>query len=333
MASIIDVAKKAGVSKSTVGRVFSKNDYGVSKDTKEKVIKAANELGYIKNSLASSLRTNQTKTIILLIPDISNYFWAEVSKGAQDYLDSVDYSLLVVSTYFKRETELKYLNIAEMNKIAGILINTKDEMADAIEKTHIPSILLGNSSSKKELPFSRVATDTATGIDKIMKYLFEQGHRDIAIIDPHFANSEREYSNRINSYSQFLSENGVEVNPEFIFHLDATIEEGRKFAKTFADMKNKPTAIICSNDFFAISLVNELFELGINVPSDISIVGVDGIILTDMIRPRLTTLEKQKYEMGRTAAMMLVDQINGKDEITNIKLETKLKIRDSVKKL
>lgn len=332
MYSIIDVAKLANVSKSTVSRVLSGNSYGVSQKTKIKVETAAKELGYVKNTMASSLRTNKTKTILMIIPDITNNFWAEVARGAQDFLEKKGYSLILVNTDWEKEKVSKYLELALSKGVDGILINTASTIATTLNKLKLPVVLLGNAYLESQLP--RVGSNTLDGIDEALEYLFSMGHRKIAMVASHTDNdNNKNHQTKLKVYSNFLESHSIEFIDEYYFGVEYSMEGGIKLASMISKMDNPPTAIISGNDLIAIGLINECRKLNIDVPNDLSIIGTDDIPIASIIYPSLTTIAKLKRESGEKAAEIIIRVINGEPVEKNYKLPVNLVKRNTVKNL
>ena len=143
MPTIIDVAKRANVSKSTVSRVLA-GEGNVSKESRDAVMKAVEELNFVKNSVASSMRTRKSKTVLLIIPDITNNFWSEVSRGAQIVLDKKGYSLMVANSDWQKDREERYLQLAMEHKVDAVMVNAPDmdmekvsKMVDRSERAHV----------------------------------------------------------------------------------------------------------------------------------------------------------------------------------------------------
>jgi len=332
MYSILDVAKLANVSKSTVSRVLSGNSYGVSEKTKAKVEKAAKELGYVKNSLASSLRTNKTKTIILIIPDITNNFWAEVARGAQDYLDKKGYSLILVNTDWEENNYSKYLDLALTKGVDGILINTYTSSVNKLKNIDLPIVLLGNAYLHS--PYTRVGSNTLEGIREALDYFYDNGHRKIGIVASHTdTKKSSNIENRLSIYHEFLNSKNIDFKKEYYFTIDYSMEGGKDLAATISKMNNPPTAILAGNDLIAIGLINECRKLNIDIPNDLSIIGVDDIPISSIIHPSLTTISKPKREIGEKAAETIIKVINKESVENNYKLPVNLKIRDTVKNI
>jgi DNA-binding LacI/PurR family transcriptional regulator len=332
MYSILDVAKLAKVSKSSVSRVLSGNSYGVSEKTKLKVERAAKELGYVKNSMASSLRTNKTKTILMIIPDITNNFWAEVARGAQDYLEKHDYSLILVNTDWKNEKYPKYLELALSKGVDGILINTTSSLTSALNKINLPIVLLGNAYLESHFP--RVGSNTLDGIDIALEYLLENGHKKIGVVASHTDTvGGKTHQNKLSVYNNFLNRHSIDFNPEYYFSIDYSMEGGKNLASIISKMENPPTAILAGNDLIAVGLLNECRTLNIDIPKDLSIIGVDDIPISSLIYPRLSTIAKRKREFGEKAAEVILKVIEGKTVDRNYKLPVTLVERDTVCKI
>lgn len=332
MYSILDVAKLANVSKSTVSRVLSGNSYGVSDKTKAKVEKAAKELGYVKNSLASSLRTNKTKTIILIIPDITNNFWAEVARGAQDYLEKQGYSLILVNTDWEESNYTKYLDLALTKGVDGILINTYSSSINRLKNIDIPIVLLGNAYLHS--PYTRVGSNTLEGIKEALEYLYSNGHRKIGIVASHTDTKQSTIiENRITVYHKFLESKNIKFRENYYFNVDYSMDGGKQLANEISKMDNPPTAILAGNDLIAIGLINESRKLNIEIPKDLSIIGVDDIPISSIVYPKLTTIAKPKREVGEKAAEAIIKVINGESVNKNCKLPVNLVIRETVENI
>ncbi len=332
MYSILDVAKLAKVSKSTVSRVLSGDSYGVSDKTKAKVEQAAKELGYVKNSLASSLRTNKTKTILLIIPDITNNFWAEVARGAQDYLEKHGYSLILVNTDWNKDKYSKYLELALSKGVDGILINTSSSLTSLLNKIDLPIVLLGNAYLESHFP--RVGSNTLEGFNEALEYLYSNGHKKIGVVASHTDTvGGLSHQNKLSVYHNFLDSHNIYFNKDYYFSVDYSMEGGKTLASIISKMKNPPTAILAGNDLIAVGMINECRKLNINIPRDLSIIGVDDIPISSIIYPPLTTIAKPKREVGEKAAEVIIKVIEKENVERNYKLPVNLVIRETVEKI
>ena len=171
--TIIDVAKLAGVSKATVARVLNGQEELVKETTRERVNVAAKELGYIRNAIAGSLRTDRTYVVALSIPDITNPFWPEVARGVQDTTEAKGYTTVIVNTDWKYDREKSMLKMVRRNRFDGLIINVVDTPIVDLKNLHIPIVLLGASEHYPTV--NSVGSDTAGGAKEALQHLYELG--------------------------------------------------------------------------------------------------------------------------------------------------------------
>lgn len=328
VATIIDIAKRTGISKSTVSRVLSGNRYGVSQEAISKVLKASEELHYVKNQAAASMRTNKTNTILLIIPDITNEFWAEVAKGVQDEMDKSGYSVVLANTDRNKERENRYISLARSCRYDAVLINTGSVEGDGLDNVDCPIVLLGEKAHTK---YSIVGTNSWLAVHLATKYLYELGHRKIAFV---FSDTdESKDSVRYKSFLDCQAKFKLDDNEQYQVYLPLTLKGGRQLATWFKNIENKPTAIITGNDLVSIGFVEEAKLLDLSIPQDVSIIGFDNISAGLMIEPNLTTVAKPKYEIGQIAAKTIISLINGEKVEKSTLLSPKLIIRKTVKEV
>ncbi len=327
--TIIDVANAAGVSKSTVSRVLSGNSYGVSNKAVGKVEEAVRKLGYIPNYMASGMRTNRSRTILLIIPDITNSFWAEVARGIQDYFDTLDYSVVLANSDWEADRERRYIQLARMNKVDAVMINAPDIEHRELEGINCPVILLGGKPGAGKFPV--VGTDTYNAVSEALEYLYGIGHRDIALVHHDRLDSEGYGSSRLHAYLDFQKKKQLQYREDRFFQAPLTRESGVEIAAGISLKRDWPSAIISGNDLVAIGFIQEAQRRGIRIPEDISIVGIDDIPTATMITPALTTIGKPKQEIGRTAARLVMDMLSGKEVEAVHLLPAELIIRDTTR--
>lgn len=322
--SIRDVAKHAGVSIATVSRVFNKTSF-VSEELVEKVLTSARELGYHPNRVAQSLRKGQTKTIGFLIPDIVNPFFSSMVKGAEDFLKSLGYIILLCSSSGDREKENELLATFYSRKIDGLIAITLEEnnpLIDSAISKKIPTILMDNIVNRPTI--SCVASDNYGGIKKLMNYLIETGHRSFVFLsgDPIIYSAKE----RLKAFKDTV-EGRNDLDFEIVFG-EYTYESGVEMVKK---LKHIPDAVVCGNDMIAFGAMVELERRGFRIPEDVSVTGFDDILFSRMSRPPLTTVRQDAYLMGRVGAELLISAIN--EEIKNdvVLLETTLEIRGSTR--
>ncbi len=305
--TIIDVAKKARVSKSTVSRVISDGGKGVNDETKKRVIQAIEELGYVRNAIASSMRTERTNLIMLAIPDIANPYWPEVARGVQDVMDAEGYAVVFANSDWDKERELEYLKMARCNRLDGILINPVQVSSEKLQAIGIPTVILG--TREEYCAFDRVGADSYSGTKLAIQCLYDLGHRKIGMIlgelDTKSSNSRR------HGYEDVLNSVGLSVLEEQITTVPFTRTGGKKGFRDLFSLNSPPSAIFCANDTIALGALQAAHAAGVNVPDQVSIIGMDDIDAALTSYPPLTTITKPKYDIGKQAATFLVEHIQG----------------------
>lgn len=330
MPTIIDVAKRANVSKSTVSRVLA-GEGNVSKESRDAVMKAVEELNFVKNSVASSMRTRKSKTVLLIIPDITNNFWSEVSRGAQIVLDKKGYSLMVANSDWQKDREERYLQLAMEHKVDAVMINAPDMDMEKVSKmVDTPIVVLGERSQK--LPFPIVGTDSYKAIRKALDYVWSKGHKRIGIVlSASFDSEGTKNSTKYRAYCDWMKEKNIDINEKWVINIPLSIEGGKKLFSIWRDMDEKPSVILTGNDLVAVGFTKSARDDDVVVPDDVSLVGFDDIPLVGLMSPGITTLQKPKSEIGAIAAERILEMLDGKTVPERTLLDSLLIERESVK--
>lgn len=305
--TIIDVAHRAGVSKATAARVVSGQDDLVREQTRTRVWQAVKELGYERNTLAGSLRTNRTFMVALCIPDITNPFWPEVARGVQDTIEVEGYATVTVNSDWGIEREQNYLRVVRRNHFDGLIINPTSMDGDALRKLGIPVVLLGSGSNLPD--FDSVGSDTEVGAQAALEHLLSLGHRRIGLIAGR-PQRRREFA-RLESYRTFHARNGLVLDESLMIDCDFSDMAGFQAMQRLLMLSAPPTAVFAANDVLAIGALKAAQSMHWTVPDDVSIVGMDDIYAAAMTSPALTTIGKPKYEIGATAAKLLLTRLQG----------------------
>jgi len=305
--TIIDVAERAGVSKSTVSRVVADDGQGVSEKAKKRVQQAIEALGYVPNAIASSMRTARTNTIMLAIPDITNPFWPEVARGVQDVMDEEGLAVVFANSDWDKRREESYLAMARRNRFDGLLINPVEIGNDILAGSGIPTIVLGAGNEYPD--FDRVGADSYAATQIALDHLFALGHRRIGLILGERHSPSRD--SRLAGYNDFFHRQQLPVETNLITTVSFTENGGEVGLKRLLAQTSAPTAVFCANDVIAIGALHAAHAAGLHVPGDLSIVGLDDIYAAATTSPPLTTVAKPKYEIGRQAAMFLLERIVG----------------------
>ena len=329
ISTIKDVAEKAGVSTTTVSHVINKTRF-VSEDLAKRVADAVRELDYQPSGLARSLRTRASGTIGIVIPDITNPFFAEVVRGIEDYCYEHGYSVFLCNSDGTPEKEYHHLKLLREKGVDGfVLVSAGDdrESLDLLERSDIPKVIIDRQVDRVNI--DSVLIDNFKGGYLATRHLLELGHTRIGCITG--PSQLTPSGQRLNGFTQALSEHGIMIDEELVVTGDYRSDSGGKCLVRLMQANIPPTAVFACNDIMAIGAMAAARQLGYNVPAQLSIVGFDDIAMASMVIPKLTTIAQPKRELGETGAKLLLKRIvkeNHKKE-TTIVLEPTLVIRES----
>jgi DNA-binding LacI/PurR family transcriptional regulator len=315
--NINDIARIAGVSRQTISRVVN-NKQEVSEATRKQVLRVIEKYGFQPSLQARSMVTKKTNTIAMLLPDIKNPFFAEIVCGIERTLREKQMNVFLFTTDEDIEREVSLIQLAQNYNVDGMIL-CSPRLDDANLRKVIPKIspvLLLNRDLDAE-GAACVMVDALQGGYTATKYLIEQGHTQIGIIVGHSLASSS--SKRLEGYKKALEQYGMEINQDLIVSVDVHNEGIHKLTQQL--IKNKVTAITTYNDISAAYVIQACTELKIKVPDDISVIGFDGIALSELVTPNLTTMALPLYEIGETAANTLLKMITGTESyerLTNI---------------
>jgi len=307
--SIIEVARLAGVSKSTVSRVISDAGGSVSPRALEKVNAAIRELGYTRNTLAAGLRSQKTWMVLVMVPDIANPYWSEIARAAQDRLEAEGNSVVVGNTDWLESREARYFDLARSGRFDGMVVNSVTDDIEAIKGLGVPVVMVGERAAAQDI--DTVGTDTRGATRMALEHLWNAGNRRIAIATSDHG-GERFLSLRRRAYDDFMAEKGVEPDPTLAFSVKLSEEGGRELARALLALdgwRDRVDAVFCGNDILAIAAINALRESGVEAGRDLSIVGMDDIPAAAHVFPALTTVRKPRALIGRAAAELLLARI------------------------
>ncbi len=331
MSTIYDIAKRVGVSPSTVSRALSSNGY-CDEETRKAIEKAAKELNYAPDHSAKILRTKKTNRIIFAIPDICNPFYFDMINGANTVLEKYGYLMILFYTKHSLTEELKAIqNLKE--KIADGMImvsfNFCDKNIKAINSLNSPVVLTNKYESEKgEDKFDYVYVDTYLGIRQATEHLLKQGHQNIAYVGGDI--KEQTGLERYQGYRDAIIDAGLKLDEKNVFESNYTESGGYFCGKKILKLEAKPSAVVASNDLMAIGVMNACDEEGIKIPDEIAIVGMDNTELATRVTPKLTSVAMLQEEIGRNAAQMLMDRLQESDFTKKrIKLFPRLVVRES----
>ncbi len=359
MPTIDDVAQKANVSRMTVSRVINNSNL-VKEETRKIVLDAIKELNYRPNHLAQSLVTRRTHTIAHAMASISNPFHPNVVQGVEDACYEKGYSVIICNANAKAK-EQEYIDVLKDKCVDGVIfhhLNITEEQIVEMETNGIKCVLIDNEERLESA--HNVVTDNVKGAYMATRHLISLGHRHIGIIHSNMSYDDsipdmiyedtyqfNIWKQRMKGFLMAMEEAGLAVSPKNLICIagggDKGIKSGnsamknliggREGAAQFLKREDRPTAIYAQNDLMAIGAINATMESGLSVPNDISIIGHDGLEMSDVLYPRLSTIVQPRYKMGYLAAQMLIDTIEGRCEKKDIFLGPELVVRESTKAL
>lgn len=327
--SIKDVAREAGVSIATVSRVLNDIDV-VNEDTKKKVLDAIKKLGYRPNIVARSLKTQRTKTIGILIPDISNQFYPEIVRGAEDVSNIYDYNVILCNSDLDIEKEKEYLRVLKEKMVDGVLYmssSLQDEILELINELDLKTILIETRDKDGLLP--SVTIDNVKGSYDSTNYLIQKGLKEIAFIGTKKDNMNA-WGDRYIGYENAMKEAGININPELVYLDSIKVKTGYEGIQHFLKSNKKFDGIVCASDDIAMGAINALRDNGLEVPKDVSVIGFNDNYAASIFYPKITTVSQPTYDMGSVAMRMLIKLLNKKDiDTPNYVLEHELVERES----
>lgn len=310
--TITEIARLANVSKSSVSLVLNDKP-GVSLKTRKKVLGIMEKYDYHPNQIAQSLAGRETKSIGLIIKEIDNPYFARLMRGVYDACSGLGYSVLLGSSEHLPEKETEIIRTMVNKRVDGLIVSPLQNedldfshLADLIRDGY-PLVILGTVTSRS---INIVDVDNMKAAYDAVAFLVRKGHRRIA----HFAGpvNTGHGQRRLEGYRQALIEHHIPIDKSLIVPVEPYVPNGyRAGMELFAGGDNLPTAVFCYNDLVAIGLMNALQELGVDVPGRVSVMGFDNIAIDEYLRIPLTTVEMPAYEIGKSAANLLITQIGG----------------------
>lgn len=329
MATVKDVARAAGVSLGTVSNVLN-GKASVKPESREKVNRAIEKLGFQLNMTASALRTKATKNIGLIIPTIVNPYYPELARGVEDEVREMGCTLFLCNSDRDEEKERQYVNALLSRGADGlILVKTRLPEAELARLKSRTALVLVDYEPESRESFCVINVDDTDGVIQGMRHLMEHGHRQIAFI----CGLVDAYSSlcRMDAYKKCLKDQGIEYRPQYVVLGDYSWESGYSAAGRLLALEEPPTAIFAANDIMAMGVIKAATENGISVPEELSVMGYDDIEMSNLCSPALTTIHQPKYQVGLKAVTMLMQCLNRpEDKYRQIWMDTRLVARESI---
>jgi LacI family transcriptional regulator len=307
--TIRDVAQLAGVSSMTVSRVINRSGH-TSVAARLRVDRAIAELSYVPNSVARQLRTKRTRTIALVVSDITNPFFTIIARGVEDVARLRDYAVIFVNTDESQSEEIDELRLLMARQVDGVLLVPAGNSAEPfrlLRSQKIPVVVLDRRVQVRHV--DEVRCDSEAGAYALVGHLIGLGHRRIAVITGRHTSATS--VDRVAGYERALTDVGITFDPGLIRFDSLSVAGGSRRMKEILAIRPRPTAVFAANDFIAFGALRACMEAGARVPDDMSLVTFDDLPEGWQDEPFLTVLAQPAYEIGRQAAELLFERLEG----------------------
>jgi len=326
-----EIAKMAGVSVTTVSLIINGKDQSIGAETRERVLKLIEETGYVPNGIARSMITKQTSTLGLMIPDITNPYFASMARGIEDAARKAGYHVILCNTDENQERETEYLQLLRRQNVDGVILvsaaTVEHEEKRILKEFKKPLIFLDRRGTKQTE--ASVGFENRKGAYMAVRHLIEAGHNKIGCITGPLENKSAQ--ERYQGYLDALKEAKLDPNPKWVVEGDYQMAGGEAGIRTLKDQG--VTACLIANDWMAYGAYKACYEEGIQIPEDLSIVGFDDLEISKAMIPPLTTVHQPNIEMGQMAVEQIVSWIqSGKPPAESKMFEPRLVVRNSVSK-
>ena len=324
-----EVSKLAGVSTATISKYI--NGIKVKEKNRENIEKAIKELDFTINTYARALRKNKSMTIGVLIPELGNQFSTSIVSRIENTLMESGYSTIICDCNNNGETEDKKLEFLLSKKCDALVILPYNLKLERIFDFNLPVVLIDRVI--EGMNCDSVLIDNIGASYNAVKFLFENGHKDIAVLcGPHHVYTVQK---RLQGYKQAFLDYNIPINDNYIFHGEYDVQTGYNLTDKILKMKKRPTAIYATNSEITLGSVIALNENNIDIPNEISLLGFDNLDIANAVKPKISVITQPINEIGELVAKILIDRLSGKNAIkktTNF-LKTNLFIGNSVRKL
>jgi LacI family transcriptional regulator len=332
VSTIKEIAKRARVSIGTVSNVINKTAV-VSAERRARVMAAVQELDYHPNHVARSLKVKQTRMLGMVISDITNPFFPQIGRGAEDVALKHDYLLVTFNTDDNLDREKRVLSVLRNRRVDGVLLVVAPNNGDV---SHIQNALKAGLKivCLDRLPpnvrIDSVSVDNVDATGNCIEHLIAMGHRKIGCIAG--PTSLQTASERLQGYKLAMERANLSISPDLIGFGDFHVESGYRLGREMLASGDRPTAVFVSNNTMAVGVLRALAELSLRCPQDIAIAIFDDLPSAEAFRPRLTAVAQPAYSIGYRGAELLIQRIEKKSQDpkpVQIRLSTELKIRES----
>jgi LacI family transcriptional regulator len=331
MTTIRDVARAAGASTATVSHVVNGSRF-VAAETKERVEKAIRALNYRPHGVARSLRRSRTATIGVMISDIANPFFADLVLGVEDVIhrDAGNYNFILCNTEENSEKERMYLEVLSEKRVDGLILASAGGNVEPILKLVAEGLpLVCVDREVDEVEADTIVIDNYAAALSLVRHLIAVKRRRIAALRAHL--NAKSIEQRVAGYRGALAEASLAPWPSEESVAESTVDDACRAARALLTVSVPPDAIFCTNNFMTLGAMRAVAELGLRCPEDVAVAGIDDLPWTAGFRPRLTVVAQPARDMGREAAMVLLDRIAKRrvEPPAHIIFPTELHVRES----
>jgi len=325
-----DVAQKAGVSVAVASRVLGNYGY-VSEENKEKVLKAAKQIGYYSDILARSLKTKKTYSIGVIISDVTTFFFTSVVRGIEDVANQSGYHVTLCNSDEDPQKEREYLEELYKRRVDGIIISPTNKNIAYIKKimrSGIPVVLVDRKID--EIDTTQILVDNEWASYEAVKHLINLGYRRIGAING--VKEIRTSEERFAGYKKALRESDIKIDPQLIKYGNFRMENGKEAMVELLKMKKPPDAVFVANETMTTGALLALKENEVKIPQEMAIIGFDDPVWAPLVDPPLTTVRQPSYSIGTIASQVLLQKMDTRGRKTKheeIILKPKLIIRES----
>jgi DNA-binding LacI/PurR family transcriptional regulator len=312
--TIKDIARAAAVSHTTVSRALHDNP-AISSETIIRIKDLAIKMGYVPNATARGLKTHRSRSLGIIVSNVDDPFWSEVMHGVDDILHPAGYSFFVAATHRDKQREKDIVQLMVQRGVDGVILLAPQfsaEQSQLLRDYGLPMVIVNNEGAGEYQYL--IYNDDIYGIGLITRHLIELGHQNIAFLGN--KSGGRTNSERERGFREEMNAGGLIIRPEFFYQASSGIPEGgEEGGQYLLSLQNRPTAIICYNDYMAMGVYKCLRQTGLRIPQDISVTGFDDIKISDFLSPPLTTLHQFKNKLGGGAATMMLEILESSQDL------------------
>lgn len=330
--TIYDIAQRLNISAATVSRGL-KDHPGINKKTKQRIILAANEMGYRFNAIASNLRKKSSNIIGVIVPKLNSSFMSDVIAGIEKVVNEANYTLFISQSLESMQKEVSNAKAMFNNRVDGVLVSLAYDTSDighfeAFMNRNIPVVFFDRVADHEAFP--GICIDNYKAAYGMTVHLIEQGYKRIM----HISGNQRRnvYADRARGYMQALKDNGLSFSDDLLIINDLSRAAGIEAAGRILEMEQRPDAVFASNDYCAINCMLEIKKAGLKIPGDIAFAGFNNDPMACVVEPQLTTVNYKGFEMGEFAAKTIINHLLNPGDLQNthsLILRSELIIRDS----